>query len=171
MRRIRCPRWLCLLLAFLPLQATSASDTLPQVKVAYPFNIAKFTSWPGENNEVTLCAHPATHRQALLQALDQRPLDASRKLSVRFTEEPETRCQLYYEDQSRSSLKPAVALAGTATTRSTLIVADVGRTDHPDAAIRFFARQNKLLFSINYAVIEPAPYQISSNLLHLARQP
>ena len=171
-------RCVVLLLCLWPMVSSGAGATLPQLKTAYLFNIAKFVRWTGDPEVIRLCAATSTPHRDLLAALHARPLDSNRRLEVRFLASGDSRngCELYFRSSSESSSPiSTTSTTGQALTvaRSnpvrTLIVADESQDRGEPAAIRFFLQDNKLRFEVDQAALTDAGFQISSKLLRLAR--
>ncbi|MCP5180416.1 MAG: YfiR family protein [Pseudomonadales bacterium] len=139
---------------------------LARLKTAYLFNIAKFVSWPGDLDTVTLCISGDGNVASLSRALEGRDIGGGRTLVVRTGAEAGDGCAIYYEDQDYHTLGAEGGFPSYS-----LTISDADGALGKGFAIQLFMEREKLRFAVNADVVRGAGYQISANLLRLARTP
>jgi hypothetical protein len=165
-------RWLALLALPLMLGSARAEDSLAQVKVAFLFNFALYTSWEKIDNGFDVCLVGDDRLGADVQALARREI-AGRPVRVRRLGDapkwPEQECDLVYvAPGERGRIDRLLSpLAG----KPILTIADLGDAagDRPSGAmIRMYEVGERIRFDADLNLVEQAGLRLSAKLLRLA---
>lgn len=149
----------------------AAQPTEYEVKVAFLHNIVKFIDWPSgsvDEHRLRLCIvgeSPFTNAASLLEGkpIGQR-VWAVRQLNSR---ESSSGCQvLFISDAESADLKQVLSRIQA---RGILTVGDSAGYAEQGVMINFYQEQDKIRFEINLEAAHRAGFQISSQLLRLAR--
>jgi hypothetical protein len=135
------------------------------MKAAYIFNFAMFTTWPdgGARGPLVVCAHPAGPLWPSLQALNGRPVNG-RPWSVTDLSHPKTaHCDIVV--LARTAQQPALPAPGM------LVVRDgvVRDRDMRGASITLVEDDEHIRFDIDTQEAARCGLRFSSRLLRLAR--
>jgi len=144
-----------------------------QVKAAYLYNFARFTTWPssklpGEKAPIMFCVladDPIA--PAMDETLQGKEIDAHPVLVSKVHAPEEMRhCHVAY----LGAAPPAqLALALQSLDGSSLLTVYDAETGQHDGMIRFVIEEHRLRFEINVAAAEREHVQLSSRLLGVAR--
>ena len=157
--------WLLLAAVVPGAWADEADERMAKLKTAYLFNIAKFVRWPESNESIRLCIQASSQLLPVATQITGRELGDGRVVTVVEVVQPEISCHVYF---GSGTLLASVPGNGPTVT---LTVGDGARALEQGFAIQLFMQRDKLRFAVNRDRIQDAPFQISSNLLRLARSP
>lgn len=152
----------------------SAQDVSgPNLKAAYIYNFALFTTWPEAvlppERPITMCVVGDTvMRDALTRAVDGRTVD-KRPITVVYgsADRPPASCHMLYMS-SISTAQTARLLAGLGKA-PVLTMSDLEGFNKMGGIAEFFYEAGNLRFSIRTDVVKDANLQLSSRLLRGAR--
>ncbi len=160
---------LCLLLA-LPVALARGEDAY-QIKAAFIFNFTKFITWPAameqEGGDLRLCLFNGNPFGDYVFQLEGRKV---RNFYLRVVQPKSSaelgRCHILYlvPDETTSQL-----LAGIAD-KPVLTIADEDGFATDGGGIQLLSENNRIRFDVNLQRIKGSGLDISSKLLHLARQ-
>jgi hypothetical protein len=153
-------------------QALSAADA--SVKLAFVYNLAKFTEWPAQalgpsHRQIAFClAGDAEPYAAGLAALEGRTL-ASREVRVRHLGRAgdAAGCHILYI--ARGEERRAAELLAQAHPQAVLTASDIADFAEADGIIGFVNVDNRVQFEINLRSARAANLKLSSEVLKLAR--
>jgi hypothetical protein len=166
MRTLLVAAWLCVLSSAVP-AAGQPQLTDPELRAAFLFNFARFTTWPGaaQPSPVVICTDDATVLAALTQALDGKSIDGRPVTSRSWPSTGTAGCHIAYLRHVRGAdLK---RLAPQLSASSVLSVID-DRALLGTAVAQFFIQERKLRFAISLPAVDRSGLQMSSRLLALA---
>ena len=136
-----------------------------RLKAAYLVNIARFVSWPSDDEKVVrLCLPSASDLAPLSATLDGQPVGNERTLRV---VEPLGACDLLYLDKFSARAERFEAFGDSG---KTLVVAEIADARQRGFAIQMYTRDLKLRLAINEDIVQDADYEMSSKLLRLYRR-
>lgn len=164
---------LCTAALALPVRSALAQvDRVQQVKAAYLYNFARFTTWPASKapaagEPIRFCVLESDPlAPAMAEALQGKTIDAQPLVLRRVQKIAEMRdCHLAY----LGAIDPArLATALDELSGSGALTVYEG-PDTRDGAIRLFVEDRKLRFEINTRVTRREHLELSSHLLSVAR--
>ena len=140
-----------------------------ELKVAYLYNFALFTTWPGESNAaMVFCVFRQDPLSAPLEALQGRRV-RNRPIELRRIISPEeiSTCDLLFLSATESDIFPKVL--ELIKTSNILTVTDSTDSLRKEMAINMAFEDKRLIFEVNQAIARRANLTFSSKLLNLAR--
>jgi hypothetical protein len=160
------------LIAVIAVAAASAqSAAAPELKAAYLFNFAKFSTWPGlpDDSPLVLCLVGDQQVTSALTSLVRGQRVDGRSLEVsKLTAGARARsCQLLFV--SASELAAAGALLESARTLPILTVSDSEGFSRSGGMIELFAEGGRMRFAVNLDAVQQARVRMSSQLLAIAK--
>lgn len=172
-RTRRAGNW-CLALVWLsmalPVSSTGAEDPY-QIKAAFIFNFTKFVTWPADmeqqGGDLRLCLHGGNPFGDYVFQLEGRKV---RNFNLRVVE-PESpaslaQCHILHLMPGKGNGKVLNELAG----EPVLTVGDYDSFASQGGSIQLLSEQNHIRFDVNLQRIKASGLEVSSRLLHLARQ-
>lgn len=155
----------CLLLA------TGASLRSEKLKAAYVFNFLKFTHWPATPRTkpvLTLClANADSALEEAFSTLDGRQINEQRISVQRLSSLEETAgCQVLYLQQGGA---PISLRQLSRRNPGLLTIGDDENFLQQGGIIQLVEEQNRLQFDINLTQLQQADFNISAQMLKLAR--
>jgi hypothetical protein len=169
MKKLRIIFLVIALSFFLSNGVTHAQPTEYQVKAAFLYNFARFTTWPSQDAQpfFNICVLGSDPFGEALDALEGKTIGDNPIKVSRRREISEADCQVLFISRSEQGNLSTIleALAGS----PVLTVSEIeGFTEH-GGAIQFYAEKNKVRFKINQRAAEELGLKISSHLLKLGK--
>lgn len=164
-------RTLLLCLVFLIASPPSFAEDAYQIKAAFIFNFTKFIVWPEameqEGGELRLCLFDSNPFGEYVYQLEGRKV---RNFYLRIVQ-PEsfqqlTVCHIIYLSQTKTDQKLLSGIADL----PVLTIADADGFAQQGGGIELLSENNRIRFDVNLERIKSSGLDISSKLLHLARQ-
>lgn len=168
----RCARsWRLVLLWLLlvPLRGMGAEDAY-QIKTAFIFNFTKFVTWPADmeqrGGDLHLCLLGGNPFGEYVYQLEGRKV---RNFSLRVVQvqvpEDMAQCQILYV-AGKAQAEMLSDIAG----QPVLTISDYDGFTRQGGGIELLSEDNRIRFDVNLQRIKASGLDISSRLLHLARQ-
>ncbi len=151
------------------LQPAKADEKLEtKLKIAYITNIARFTKWPENNDNIILCTNKDSKLNNDVKTLSDYPIGDGRVMNSLIAPKDLNLCNIYFFDLT-SDINIELDFS-VGQYPSILFISDQKQALDNDFAIQFFVRNLKLRFSASQAALDRADYKVSSKLLRLSRK-
>lgn len=140
-----------------------------QMKAAYLYNLATFTTWPSQSgNQVKLCVLGQDHFGGALEGLTRSVSGGVRiSLSYLSTLQDVRACQIVFIDASERD--NAAGMIKQLEGLPILTVTDSPELFRTGAIVGLFLENRRLSFDVNYHIAQNSSLSMSSKLLRVAR--
>jgi len=140
-----------------------------QMKAAYLYNLATFTTWPAQSgNSVRLCVIGQDRFGGALEKLT-RSAPSGVRITLTYLSglQDVKACQIMFIDASERD--NAMGILKQLEGQPILTVTDSPELFHMGAIVGLFLENRRLSFDVNYQVAQSASLSMSSKLLRVAR--
>ena len=170
--RYYCMPLFCLLLILVIRPALSAPGAINPLKVAYIYNIVKFTTWPAgtwasPTELFQLCFYAQDNMEGALRSLQNKKVNGHPIVLVRPEDKPDFQhCHaLYLDTDERHRYRYLLSLIDA---KTVLIISDESPFFAYGGHINLVEKAQRLRFEVNMQQLSRSQLKFSSKLLKLA---
>lgn len=138
-----------------------------QIKAALSYNIARYTSWPSENQVVRFCIVGNNAVLNAFKAFEKKQIESLPISILHVTKITDTSsCQVLFISKGNRDLLPRInAAIGT---NPVLTISEMPGFNESGGMVNLLTKDEKITLSINQSAVVKSKLKISSKLLRLA---